>query len=641
VFAAALFACAVSASTWATLTQAPDLLFASAAAIVLAIGGRAMALPAVVLLLGLALPPPLEAALVWWLQRASASGAALLLRALGRDVELGGMILWIGAHQFQVIDGCSGLRGILILSLVALIVRELFASAGAREWIVVAIAPLVGHALNVVRISWVAAGTHPDDLAGFAGDPHAAGHRGARRGNGRALRARSGARARTSARCRDPPRAAPLPWRAAALALAALARSARGPPFPAPRDPPRSRSRRARGLDQRALAPDPDFVGTLPPGVRASALCEDRSDGACARSSCSRSTSCRRRIDERAVRVEARVARRRLALKSAASRARCRSGASRARQAIYGPGPSTRSAISGARATRARARVAARAARARREPWRRAPPRVLVRLVAPTPQGGPVAYDDRQARARRVRRRLPRRARGTVESAHWRIGHTTALIARDVASRGAALGRAPAGSRTLRGAATPSPRRVAPAIAERARDPARSRTDQRRELLAQLGPDAIPAIAPTSCIPARRSIRCGRSSCCSSGSSTTRRAPRTGSPRSRRSATGMLALDPAVERIAETDPKYALRYVGAGAAADARLLKRSYAAGCAPASLASRTGCAISASASSARRRSARSRARRSPETARRRRSRGTRRSPIRKTASSRTRSCA
>ena len=61
-----------------------------------------------------------------------------------------------------MIDGCSGLRGILILSLVALIVRELFAHAGAREWLVVLVAPLLGHALNVVRIAWVATSEHPE-----------------------------------------------------------------------------------------------------------------------------------------------------------------------------------------------------------------------------------------------------------------------------------------------------------------------------------------------------------------------------------------------------------------------------------------------------------------------------------------------
>src|SRR5206468_1091360 len=137
-----------AATAWAALAQAALLLFASAAPRLLAFaaaargraGCRALLLPSLVLGLGLALPAPLEHELVWQLQRWATAGSAGLLRALGREVEVGGAILWIGDQTFQVIDGCSGLRGILILSLVALIVRELFAHAGARAWLVVLIA---------------------------------------------------------------------------------------------------------------------------------------------------------------------------------------------------------------------------------------------------------------------------------------------------------------------------------------------------------------------------------------------------------------------------------------------------------------------------------------------------------------------
>jgi exosortase len=398
VFAAALFACAVSASTWATLTQAPDLLFASAAAIVLAIGGRAMALPAVVLLLGLALPPPLEAELVWWLQRASASGAALLLRALGRDVELGGMILWIGAHQFQVIDGCSGLRGILILSLVALIVRELFASAGAREWIVVAIAPLVGHALNVVRIAWVAAGTHPDDLSGFASDHTPQGIAVLVVGTA-ALYALGRSLARAHPPDPIPAASTPLRWRGAALALAALAVIPLAVPrFPAPRDPAALAFPDARaGWTSEALAPDPSFIGVLPPGQFVHRrYAKTASDGVARTVDLfavnevppPQSTSALfgsklawpgagwRLLDQR------RTALVPLGREIALS------------HAIYGSGPehamsylwSARDAGLAGESLRALLALDA-------SPWRRARPRVLVQLVAPTPRGGPVAHE--------------------------------------------------------------------------------------------------------------------------------------------------------------------------------------------------------------------------------------------------------
>jgi exosortase/archaeosortase family protein len=396
--ALALFACATSASTWAALTRAPDLLFASAAAILLAIGGRAMTLPAVVLLLGLALPPPLEAELVWWLQRASASGAAVLLRALGRDVELGSMILWIGAHQFQVIDGCSGLRGILILSLVALIVRELFASAGAREWIVVGIAPLLGHALNVVRIAWVAAGAHPDDLSGFASDHTPQGIAVLAVGTV-ALYALGRSLARAHPPDPIPAASTPLRWRGAALALAALAVIPLAVPrFPARRDPAALAFPDARaGWTSEALVADPSFVGTLPVGQFVHRRYVKTSG------------------DGRVHMVELlAVAETPPPLSTSAlfsSKLAWPGGGWQLRehrplpllplgreielsQAVYADGPERaltylwRARDAGLARESLRSLLALDAT-----PWHRDRPRLVVRLVAPTPQGGPVAYD--------------------------------------------------------------------------------------------------------------------------------------------------------------------------------------------------------------------------------------------------------
>jgi hypothetical protein len=112
------------------------------------------------------------------------------------------------------------------------------------------------------------------------------------------------------------------------------------------------------------------------------------------------------------------------------------------------------------------------------------------------------------------------------------------------------------------------------AIAERVRAPASvENLEQLAHLLAQLGPEAIPAIAPTILHPGE-----------------TLDAPRAlvllqfwidRDPKSaaewtsKRSPLGyrMLALAPAVERIAETDPKLAVKFVGRGVAANPNLLK--------------------------------------------------------------------
>jgi exosortase/archaeosortase family protein len=58
-----------------------------------------------------------------------------------------------------VIESCSGLRGIEVLTIVALAIRELFSASGTRSWSVVAIAPTLGFALNVLRIAVVIATT--------------------------------------------------------------------------------------------------------------------------------------------------------------------------------------------------------------------------------------------------------------------------------------------------------------------------------------------------------------------------------------------------------------------------------------------------------------------------------------------------
>lgn len=163
---------------WAVLTSKIDLLLPSLAALGLALAialrgwpaGRAASLPAFVLLLGIRLPKPLEDELVWHLQRWTAEWASGLLDLAGRDFIQSGVILRNADHTFHVIDSCSGLNGIGILLLIALLVREIFAGAGRRLWLIVAIAPVLAFLLNVLRVSYVAASPDPEALAGIEGD---------------------------------------------------------------------------------------------------------------------------------------------------------------------------------------------------------------------------------------------------------------------------------------------------------------------------------------------------------------------------------------------------------------------------------------------------------------------------------------
>jgi exosortase len=163
---------------WAVLTRASDLLLVSLAANALAFaaartgraGARALLLPALVLLLGLQIPAPLRNEIVWFLQRATATGAEHVLSLFRSDFANDGVILRSAQHSFHVIDGCSGLQGITTLLLVAVIVGELHALSRGHRWLVVAVAPVLGYALNVARIAYIAASPNPEAYAGLQGD---------------------------------------------------------------------------------------------------------------------------------------------------------------------------------------------------------------------------------------------------------------------------------------------------------------------------------------------------------------------------------------------------------------------------------------------------------------------------------------
>ena len=163
--ASALLAAGVALFAWACLAGEHRLLLPSLAANLLAwvaatrgrAGCRAALLPALVLLLGVPIPAPLRDEIVWRLQVGSARGATWLLQAAGAEAVVGGVQIHRGDYAFTVIETCCGLRGIEILTLIALAIRELLAAPGWRSWIVVAIAPWLGLALNVLRIVAVVA----------------------------------------------------------------------------------------------------------------------------------------------------------------------------------------------------------------------------------------------------------------------------------------------------------------------------------------------------------------------------------------------------------------------------------------------------------------------------------------------------
>ncbi len=287
LLAIALAAIGTALFVWSHLTGKTDLLMISLAGNGLALaaatrgraGCRACLMPACVLLLGVAIPLPLEDELVWRLQVGSAHGAGWLLDLLGRDFRQSGVMLRNGSHSFHVIDGCSGMTGIAILLLVAFVVRDLFADAGWRSWLVVALAPILGFALNVVRVTYVAASPNPEALAGLRGNHTPQGIAVLMAGTailyalGWAMppAVRGDAPDRTGAPPSAPRRRT---WTVAAVGLAVLAALPLAlPRFSTPRPAwilhrPEWPATKA-GWTSEPTAPDPLFVGSLPGGLQA------------------------------------------------------------------------------------------------------------------------------------------------------------------------------------------------------------------------------------------------------------------------------------------------------------------------------------------------------------------------------------
>jgi len=285
LLAVALAAAGSAFFVWSHLTGKVDLLMLSLAGNGLALaaashgarGCRVALLPAGLLLLGVAIPRPLEDEWVWQLQLGSARGAGWVLDALGRSFVHSGVVLRNESHSFQVIDGCSGLTGIAILVLVAFVVRDLFADAGWRSWLVVVLAPPLGFVLNVVRVAYVAASPNPETLAGFQGDHTPQGIAVLMAGTAilygvgwalpPGLRATSQPPAPASAgSSRD------RTWVLAGVGLAVLAAL----PLALPRfEPPRAAARHRpewpathAGWTSRPTSSDPLFLGSLPEGLQ-------------------------------------------------------------------------------------------------------------------------------------------------------------------------------------------------------------------------------------------------------------------------------------------------------------------------------------------------------------------------------------
>jgi exosortase len=145
---------------WAHYTAVVPLLVVSLGVVVLGtglmLGGvgafRTLLFPCVFLLLALPVPVPLVNAIMYPLQLANAAAVGVVLSAIGLNPFVSGDLVLVGDRVFQVIEGCSGLRTILIVTMSACLFTQLAWHDSKRTLVLIMLAPIIGAVTNHIRI---------------------------------------------------------------------------------------------------------------------------------------------------------------------------------------------------------------------------------------------------------------------------------------------------------------------------------------------------------------------------------------------------------------------------------------------------------------------------------------------------------
>jgi EpsI family protein len=158
--AIALFSAAIGIHAWSRFTAAVDLLIPSLMAMGLGIaawqrgrsGVRTMLVPALLLLFAVPIPAPLLNELVFQLQLATARSAGWLLEALGEPVMVAADQIIRPDQRYVVIQGCSGMRSMQMLTLVSVLMVDLYGRRGWHAALVILCAAPIAFALNGLRV---------------------------------------------------------------------------------------------------------------------------------------------------------------------------------------------------------------------------------------------------------------------------------------------------------------------------------------------------------------------------------------------------------------------------------------------------------------------------------------------------------
>lgn len=147
-------------AVWAHLVGVPELALPALVVLLFGnaflLGGRAAAkairMPALFLLLALPIPGIVLNQIVYPLQLATATGTAAILNSVGLATVQSADLLFQGGKVFQVIEACSGLRGIQTLLMGAFLYLELFPRSRRRSILLIALTPVLGVLVNLARV---------------------------------------------------------------------------------------------------------------------------------------------------------------------------------------------------------------------------------------------------------------------------------------------------------------------------------------------------------------------------------------------------------------------------------------------------------------------------------------------------------
>jgi exosortase len=152
-------AAALGVFVWALRTDASDLQAVSLVLLCFGaanlLGGRpalrAVWLPVVFLLFAVPIPSPLRHAIVWKFQIWTADATGFLLYLLRIPSVVSGDRIILADNVFAVIETCSGLRSVITLSMLAVLMVDLFRRSGLHAAAILVFTPFLAFGTNALR----------------------------------------------------------------------------------------------------------------------------------------------------------------------------------------------------------------------------------------------------------------------------------------------------------------------------------------------------------------------------------------------------------------------------------------------------------------------------------------------------------